>query len=48
MGYNSRLDEIQAAFAEIKLKHLDRWNLKNNEIAKKYSEELKDYVVVPN
>ena len=46
-GYNSRLDEIQAAFAEIKLKHLDRWNLKNNEIAKKYSEELKDYVVVP-
>ncbi len=35
-GNNSRLDEVQAALLRIKLKELDRWNERRNEIAKKY------------
>ena len=36
-GYNSRLDELQAAFLREKLKVLDEWNSKRREIAKAYS-----------
>lgn len=39
-GYNSRLDEMQAAFLRVKLSILDDWNAKRNEIAKQYSELL--------
>ncbi len=46
-GINSRLDEVQAAVALIKLKHLDHWNARNREIAKAYSKALKDFVRVP-
>ncbi len=35
-GYNSRLDEIQAAFLRIKLKYLDRWNDDRIKTAQKY------------
>ena len=35
-GVNSRLDEIQAAFLRIKLRHLDEYNAERNVIAKKY------------
>lgn len=35
-GNNSRLDEIQAAFLSIKLKHLERWNRDRQETALKY------------
>lgn len=35
-GTNSRLDEIQAAFLNIKLKKLDYWNQKRREIAEQY------------
>lgn len=39
-GYNTRLDEIQAAFLREKLKVLDAWNTKRKAIAKLYSELL--------
>lgn len=42
MGYNSRLDEMQAAVLRIKLKHLDKYNEARRVIAKKYSDLLKD------
>ena len=35
-GTNSRLDELQAGFLRIKLKHLNYYNDKRNEIASKY------------
>ncbi|MDE6407083.1 MAG: DegT/DnrJ/EryC1/StrS family aminotransferase [Anaeroplasmataceae bacterium] len=35
-GNNSRLDEIQCGFLNIKLDYLDKWNANRNEIAKKY------------
>lgn len=39
-GRNSRLDVIQAAFLDMKLKYLDRWNDKRRAIAAVYSETL--------
>jgi dTDP-4-amino-4,6-dideoxygalactose transaminase len=41
IGMNSRLDEMQAAFLNVKLKYLDQWNLERNMIAKKYEKKLK-------
>lgn len=39
-GYNSRLDELQAALLRVKLKKLDEWNLRRKEIATGYLREL--------
>ena len=41
-GYNSRLDEIQAAILDTKLKYLDKWNEKRRELAKLYDELFKN------
>jgi len=41
-GVNSRLDEIQAAFLDIKLPYLDRWNADRVRIAKRYLNEIKN------
>jgi len=47
-GYNSRMDEIQAAFLTIKLKYLDEENQKRREIAKYYCEHIKnDKIILP-
>ncbi len=47
-GNNSRLDEVQAALLRIKLKELDKWNKRRNEIAKKYIEGIhNEQVILP-
>ena len=40
VGYNSRLDAMQASFLRIFLRHLDRWNEERREAAARYSELL--------
>jgi dTDP-4-amino-4,6-dideoxygalactose transaminase len=40
LGYNSRLDELQAAVLRVKLKHLEAWNTRRIEIARAYSKYL--------
>jgi len=40
LGYNSRLDEIQAAILRIKLRHLERFNEARARIARRYREAL--------
>lgn len=45
-GVNSRLDEIQAGFLRIKLRHLDKWNANRNEIAKKYLAGIKNPKII--
>lgn len=45
-GVNSRLDEIQAAVLDIKLKHLDDDNQKRREISKYYRENIKNEKII--
>lgn len=40
VGYNSRLDALQAAILQAKLPHLDGWNEKRRELSKRYDEHL--------
>ncbi len=47
IGYNSRLDDIQAAILRVKLKRIDDFNSGRRRVAHLYSELLKDVVSVP-
>lgn len=48
IGVNSRLDEIQAAFLNLKLSNLDTDNDKRRSIAKRYLTEIKnDKIILP-
>jgi len=47
VGYNSRLDEIQAAFLSVKLAWLDAITLHKRELARLYLDGLKDDFIKP-
>jgi len=51
LGYNSRLDEMQAAILNVKFPHLNEWSEKRRTHATRYSEMLKaalgDSIVTP-
>lgn len=47
IGFNSRLDDIQAAILRVKLKRIDEFNTGRRRVAHLYSELLGDIVTVP-
>lgn len=48
IGYNSRLDPIQAAALDVKLKYLSEWTSRRSKIADRYSSEIsKAYFETP-
>jgi aminotransferase EvaB len=46
-GYNSRLDEVQAAILNLKLKHLDGWISRRRQLAAQYQSALADILTLP-
>ena len=46
-GYNSRLDELQAALLRVKLRHLDEWNRRRQALAAVYDRALAGSAVTP-
>ena len=49
VGYNMRLDELQAAFLNVKLKYIAEWTAQRQQIAQWYDEALSDVkdIVLP-
>ncbi|MEI6488147.1 MAG: DegT/DnrJ/EryC1/StrS family aminotransferase [Bacteroidota bacterium] len=47
VGFNSRLDEMQAAFLSVKLKYLDKINEHKRKLASVYLKELKSDFILP-
>jgi dTDP-4-amino-4,6-dideoxygalactose transaminase len=50
-GVNSRLDELQAAFLRVKLRHLDDWNRRREAVARSYLQELSAFdsqIILPH
>lgn len=45
-GCNSRLDEMQAGFLLVKLRYLDQWNEERRKIAKLYTSEMNNELIV--
>jgi dTDP-4-amino-4,6-dideoxygalactose transaminase len=46
-GFNSRMDEMQAAILRVKLRHLDAWNAQRRQNAARYADLLRDSGVEP-
>jgi dTDP-4-amino-4,6-dideoxygalactose transaminase len=46
IGFNSRLDELQAAFLRVKLAKLNDWNERRKKIVNRYLRELKDQAAI--
>ena len=49
-GYNGRLDAIQAGILRVKLSHLDEWNRRRREAARRYHEllaSMRDVITLP-
>ena len=40
IGHNSRMDTVQAAILRVKIKYIDEWNAKRNELAAYYEKSL--------
>ncbi len=47
IGYNSRLDELQACILRVKLQHIKQFNQQRYAAAQKYSAAIKDIVTPP-
>ena len=47
IGYNSRLDAMQASFLRIFLRHIEEWNAQRREAAARYTELLDGLVETP-
>ena len=47
IGYNSRLDELQAVILRVKLKNIDKYSEGRRRVGHGYSDALKDIVAVP-
>lgn len=46
IGYNTRLDAIQAAILRVKIKEIDKWNAKRREIVEIYNKEFENLDLV--
>lgn len=47
VGFNNRLDAIQAAMLSVKINYIDTWNKRRREIIKRYNNELSEVVRTP-
>ena len=47
VGYNARIDNLQAVIVQAKLKKIDKWLDKKRDICRRYTEHLKDVVDCP-
>lgn len=47
IGFNGRLDALQAGILDVKLKHFNDEITLRNDVAEKYTEQLKDFIQTP-
>ena len=47
IGFNSRLDDLQAAILRVKMRYIDKFNAERRRVAHRYTEGLKDLVETP-